>query len=246
MSDVVSAFAPGLFKGQHVWVSGASRGIGLAIALGFAKLGAQVVGTGLLALSSGEPKGENFTFRELDVRDRGAVRAFGASLPDLNVLVNAAGIARPKDEWKEEVYLEVMEVNLNSIMWTSNAVRAQLAATRGSILNIASMLSFLADPDVPAYCASKTGVMGLTRSLAYEFGKQGIRVNALAPGYHKTEMTRVHWENPVVEQTIAARAALKRWGTTDDLVGAAIFMASPAAQFVTGTTLPVDGGFVIG
>jgi NAD(P)-dependent dehydrogenase (short-subunit alcohol dehydrogenase family) len=131
-------------------------------------------------------------------------------------------------------------------MWSSTAARPLLANTGGSIINIASMLSYLGDPDVPAYCASKTGLLGLTRSLAFEFGGEGIRVNAIAPGYHKTEMTRVHWENPTVAQQIGNRSALKRWGTAEDVVGAALFLASPAAGFVTGTCLAVDGGYVIG
>jgi NAD(P)-dependent dehydrogenase (short-subunit alcohol dehydrogenase family) len=108
------------------------------------------------------------------------------------------------------------------------------------------MLSYLADVEVPAYCASKTGILGLTRALAHSFGVAGVRVNAIAPGYHRTDMTRALWESPASASKISARAALKRWGEAEDLVGAALFLASPAAAFVTGVTLPVDGGYMSG
>jgi NAD(P)-dependent dehydrogenase (short-subunit alcohol dehydrogenase family) len=245
MDDPTTSFRPDLFKGQRVLVSGATRGIGRGIARGFARLGAEVAAAGRSAADVASAD-DGISFHVVDARDRTALRSFVADQSGLNVLVNCAGIARPRDEYRDDVYLEVMGVNLNASMWTSTAARPLLAKTGGSIINIASMLSYLADPDVPAYCASKTGLLGLTRSLAFEFGREGIRVNAIAPGYHKTEMTRVHWENPKVAKKISDRAALKRWGTVEDVVGAALFLASPAAQFVTGTCLAVDGGYVIG
>jgi NAD(P)-dependent dehydrogenase (short-subunit alcohol dehydrogenase family) len=245
MDDVTASFRPDLFKGQHVIVSGGTRGIGLGIAEGFARLGATVDALGRSAEGASSDQG-GVTFHTVDARDRKALAAFVTGQPRLDILVNCAGIARPRDEYREDVYLEVMDVNLNAAMWTSMAARPLLARSGGSIVNIASMLSYLADPDVPAYCASKTGLLGLTRSLAFEFGRQGIRVNALAPGYHKTDMTRVHWENSEVERRIADRAALRRWGTVADVVGGTLFLAAPAARFITGTCLVVDGGFVIG
>jgi hypothetical protein len=125
------------------------------------------------------------------------------------------------------------------------AARPLLAKSKGSIVNVASMLSYVVDDAVPAYSASKTGLLGLTRTLAHRFGPQGIRVNAIAPGYHKTDMTKPLWSDPVPAGKIEAKAALKRWGTVEDLVGATIFFCSPAAAFVTATTLPVDGGYVV-
>ena len=108
------------------------------------------------------------------------------------------------------------------------------------------MLSYVVDDAVPAYSASKTGLLGLTRTLAHRFGpEEGIRVNAIAPGYHKTDMTKGLWSDPESAAKIAAKAALKRWGTVEDLVGTAVFLCSPAALFVTATTLPVDGGYVV-
>lgn len=245
MEDPTRSFRPDLLAGKRVIVSGGTRGIGLAFAKGFAALGAEVIATGRSAGEVSDP-GAGISLEVVDARDRSALKAFIAGQPRIDVLINCAGIGRIRDEYRDEVYLEVMEVNLNAAMWTSTAARPLLAKTGGSIINIASMLSYLGDPDVPAYSASKAGILGLTRSLAFEFGPEGIRVNAIAPGYHKTDMTRVHWENPVVAETIANRAALKRWGTAEDLVGAALFLASPAAAFVTATCLVVDGGYVVG
>ena len=128
-------------------------------------------------------------------------------------------------------------------MCLSRAAHPLLKASGGSILNIASMLSYLADPSVPSYTASKTGIVGLTRALAHQWGQDGIRVNAIAPGYHKTDMTKPLWSDPVAAAKIADRAAAKRWGTAEDLVGPALFLASDAASFVTGAVLPVDGGY---
>lgn len=250
MEHIIDCFHPTLFSGRRVLVSGASSGIGLAIAQGFAALGAEVFATGssqqkLDTLRSDGMLGP-IRFEQLDVRDAGAIQAFAMSLDRLDVLVNAAGVARPVEEYRDDVFCDVLDVNLTSAMRLSMAVRSLLEQSGGSIINIASMLSYLADGDVPAYCASKTGIVGLTRSLAHAFGGAGVRVNAIAPGYHRTNMTRVFWETPETAERISARSALKRWGEVDDLVGAALFLSSPAAAFITGVTLPVDGGYVSG
>jgi NAD(P)-dependent dehydrogenase (short-subunit alcohol dehydrogenase family) len=250
MQDITASFRPDLFAGTAIVVTGGSSGIGLAIAQGFARLGGTVTCLGSseqkLAAAQAAEENRGIRFERVDVRDLGAIRAFVGGLERLDVLVNAAGIARPTAEFEDETYLEVIDVNLNSQMRFAMAARPLLAATGGSIINIASMLSYVSDPDVPAYGASKAGVLGLTRHLAHAFGPEGIRVNAIAPGYHKTDMTKGLWTDPVAAGKIASRSALKRWGSVDDLVGAALFLSSPAAAFVTGADLPVDGGFVVG
>lgn len=249
MQDVLSAFRPDLFSGKSVVVSGGTSGIGLAIARGFSALGATVTGTGTsadkLAGVAADAANAGISFAKLDVRDRKAAEAFMAKLARLDVLVNAAGIARPDAEWNEDTYLDVIDVNLNSAMRLSMAAHDLLAKSRGVIINTASMLSYLADDSVPAYCASKTGIMGLTRALAHKFGPEGIRVNAIAPGYHKTNMTKALWDDPVPAEKIRVKTALKRWGSVDDLVGTALFLASPASAYLTAVTLPVDGGYVV-
>jgi len=250
MDQIKTTFRPDLFAGRRVLVSGASSGIGLAVARGFRDVGAEVIGTGSsaakLTTAKADTRNAGIRFEALDVRDPAAITGFVGALPGLDVLVNAAGIARPEAEFSETTYLEVIEVNLNSVMRLSMAARHHLAASRGSIVNFASMLSYLADPLVPAYGASKTGVVGLTRHLAHAFGPQGIRVNAISPGYHRTEMTRPLWSDPEAAARIAARSALKRWGEAEDLVGTVLFLASPAAAFLTGADIPVDGGYVTG
>ncbi|WP_428375861.1 SDR family NAD(P)-dependent oxidoreductase [Lichenicoccus sp.] len=250
MPDPIESFATGLFAGRHVLVSGGSSGIGLAVARGFARAGARVTATGTserkLAALRAEDADASVRFERLDVRDSQAISTFVDRLPGLDVLVNAAGVALPVREFDEDAYLTVIDVNLNSVMRLSMAARGKLRAAQGSIINFASMLSTLADPAVPAYGASKAGVLGLTRHLAHAFGPEGIRVNAVAPGYHRTDMTAGLWQDPVSEARIAARSALKRWGSAEDLVGACLFLASPAAGFVTGANLVVDGGYLSG
>ena len=250
MDDILATFRPDLFAGRTVLVSGASSGIGLAIARGFAACGASVVATGTsdakLDAARAETGDADIRFATLDVRDQRAVEAFIAAMERMDVLVNAQGVARPFDEFRDEVFRDVIDINLTSAMRLATAARPQLGRTRGAIINIASMLSYLGDAAVPAYGASKTGLLGLTRALAHAWGPDGIRVNAISPGYHRTEMTKPLWSEANSFEAIERHAALRRWGTTGDLVGAALFLASPAAAFITGADLPVDGGYVVG
>lgn len=236
-----------LLGGAHVAVSGGSSGIGLTLARAFAAAGCQVTATGSSAakLAGLDPQ-EGVRFERLDVRDRSAPAAFFAGMDRLDALINCQGIARPDAEWAEATFDEVIDVNLSSAQRMSEAAMPLLRASRGSIVNFASMLSFLADASVPAYTASKTGIVGLTRAQAHQYGPHGVRVNAVAPGYHRTDMTRPLWSAPSDEARIAGRSAMKRWGTTEDLVGPVMFLVSPLAGFVTGVTLPVDGGYVSG
>lgn len=249
-SAVIGSFSPGLFRDRQVLISGATSGIGLDLARGFQALGASVLATGSSARKletlHDDPLNDGIRFAQLDVRDDAAIRRTIDGMNRLDVLVNAAGIARPQEEYELASFLDVIDVNLNAAMRTATAARQKLGRNGGCIINYASMLSFLADADVPAYCASKTGLLGLTRALAHAFGVEGIRVNAIAPGYHKTDMTQALWSEPRHHDAIAGHTALKRWGSTTDLVGATLFLASPAASFITGICLPVDGGYSVG
>jgi len=248
MTNPVGAFSADFLEGKTVVVSGGTSGIGLAVAQGFASAGATVIATGssIERLEDAKASVSGVEFRQLDVRDGSAVDRFFGAIEALDVLVNCQGIARPDHEWNEDVFLDVMDVNLNSAMRLARAAFPLLKRSNGSIINFASMLSYLADESVPSYTASKTGIVGLTRAMAHKYGRDGVRVNAVAPGYHRTEMTRPLWSVPESEAKIADRSALKRWGTADDLVGPILFLCSPAANFVTGVTLPVDGGYSVG
>ncbi|HEY5206827.1 MAG TPA: SDR family oxidoreductase [Roseiarcus sp.] len=249
MDAILATFRPDLFAGKRVLISGGTSGIGLALSKGFARLGAEVTATGasrarlIAARADSEAKGVRFEL--LDVRDRKAIDAFVGGFKSPDALVNAAGVAKPGKEYEEADFLDVMDVNLNGVMRLSMAARPLLAKSKGAILNVASMLSYVVDDAVPAYSASRTGLLGLTRTLAHRFGPEGIWINAIAPGYHKTDMTKGLWTDPVPAKKIEAKAALKRWGTVDDLLGATIFFCSPAALFVTAASLPVDGGYVV-
>lgn len=237
------------FTGRHVLVIGGSSGIGAGIAAAFAQHGAQVTVTGATAAEVEAARQDGtlggVRVEPLDVRGDGAVSALLAAQPRLDVLVNCAGIIRRGEEHDPAVFAGVLDINLNGTMRTCAAARALLKASGGCIINTASMLSFFGGGLVPAYSASKGGVVQLTKSLAIAYAADGIRVNALAPGWIATRLTGALQEDQARSAAIIARTPLARWGTPADVAGAALFLASPWAAFVTGVVLPVDGGYLI-
>jgi len=182
---------------------------------------------------------------ELDVRDQRGIDALVTRLERLDVLVNAAGIIRRGAEHEPDMFAEVVDINLNGAMRVATACRPLLAASAGNVVNFASMLSFFGGGLVPAYSASKGGVAQLTKSLAIAWAKDGIRVNAVAPGWIDTPLTRPLVEDATRSAAILGRTPLGRWGTPEDICGPVMFLASSAAAFVTGVVLPVDGGYLI-
>ncbi|CAM3311260.1 SDR family NAD(P)-dependent oxidoreductase [Paracoccus nototheniae] len=234
-------------QGSRVLVTGGTGGIGGAIADAFHAAGAEVISTGateqeLEAARAERPAMEQ---RPLDVRDTAAVRSFVADLGSLDVVVNCAGIIRRGEELDADVFARVIDINLTGTMRVCEAARPLLAQSRGSIINIASMLSIFGGGLVPGYSASKGGISQLTKSLAIAYASDGIRVNAVAPGWIATPLTEALQNDPSRAQPILSRTPMARWGTPSDLQGIALFLASPHAAFMTGTVIPVDGGYSI-
>ena len=229
---------------RNVIITGGTRGIGRAIASAFAAQGDQVLATGVETELPANT--ENLKFARLDVRDGEAVEKLANNLLQLDVLINCAGILqRDNREHEVEGFEEVVDVNLLGTMRCCYACRDLLAKSHGCVLNMASMLTFFGSGPAPAYSASKGGVAQLTRSLAIAWADQQVRVNAIAPGWIETNLTRELTEDPDRSAAIVERTPLGRWGQVDDLTGAALFLCSAQAAFITGVILPVDGGYSV-
>ena len=234
---------------RHIFITGATSGIGEAIAQAFVRDGAQVIATGAteqeVQKASALANSKGIDFRVLDVRDDAAVQSMVKGIGELDVVVNCAGVIQRSLELEAEAFARTIDINLNGTMRVCAAAREGLKARRGCIVNTASMLSFFGGGLVPGYSASKGGVAQLTKSLAIAYADDGIRVNAVAPGWIATPLTQALQDDPQRAAPILARTPMKRWGTPADIAGPVMFLSSAQAQFVTGVILPVDGGYLI-
>lgn len=244
--------------GKVALVTGASRGLGRGIAAGLAEAGADVALLDRLECSGTAGEIENFGRRVCEIRrDLLGVKSGAAEeivgecvekLGGLDVLVNNAGIIRRAEalEFPEEDWEDVIGVNLGVVFYLSQAAARSFVAggKRGSIINLASVLSYQGGILVPSYSAAKGAVANLTRALANEWAGRGIRVNAIAPSYFTTELTENIREDPARSDVLLSRIPAGRYGEPEDLKGAAVFLASEASEYVHGTVLPVDGGWL--
>lgn len=227
--------------GKHVLITGGSGGIGGAFARAFLAHGARVTVADLVA-----PKTKSdlqMTYEILDVRSDTDVTALAARTETLDVVIHCAGRLVRWEEYKPDVFMDILDIHLIGNLRLANAFRPHLKATKGCLINIGSMYSYFGAPQVPAYAAAKTAIVSLTKSLAIAFAADGIRVNAIAPGWIKTEISRGGRENPEFNAKVVARIPGAEWAEPEDLAGTAIFLASPASRLITGVTIAVDGGY---
>ncbi len=233
------------FAGMTAVVIGASRaGIGAAIARAFKDSRAEVHITGVEENCAPEDAGR-FAYTRLDVTDTVAVRSYAEELSRIDILVNCAAITRRGEEMAPDVFSHVLDVNLAGSFRCAEAMHPALKAAKGVIINIASMYARFGSPRNPAYGSSKAGVEQLTKSLAIAWAPDGIRVNAVAPGFILTEQSARARQDPTFVTGVEARTPMGRWGQPSDIAGAVLFLASPAAAFMTGACLPVDGGYSV-
>jgi 2-deoxy-D-gluconate 3-dehydrogenase len=243
-------------SGQLAVVTGCRRGIGLAMTVALARAGADIIGVSASLEPRGSEaeqrvtaEGRTFTAHPTDLADPAAVAALAGDLAhrEVDILVNNAGTIRraPAAEHADEDWDHVLAVDLSAPFRLAREVgRGMVARGRGKIIFTASMLSFQGGLNVVSYTAAKSGIAGLTRALANEWAPHGVNVNAIAPGYIQTDNTQALQDDPDRSASIVGRIPAGRWGRPDDLAGATVFLASAAADYVHGTILAVDGGWL--
>jgi 3-oxoacyl-[acyl-carrier protein] reductase len=239
------------YSGASVVVTGGTSGIGLACALGYREAGADVLITGRKANAEDyDADLSGMTYRQLDVGNQQALLDLAASLDKLDILVNNAG-GSLGNEWEHEGFDESLSVNLASVFHLSTACKDLLASSEfpggASVVGIASMTSYFGFEWTPGYGPAKAGLVQLVKTLGMSWGNLGIRANAVAAGLTRSNLTAPMLDNmqEMVDETLK-RQGLKRTGVPEDIAAAVLFITSPAAAWITGQTLPVDGGFTIG
>jgi NAD(P)-dependent dehydrogenase (short-subunit alcohol dehydrogenase family) len=241
------------FKGATVLVTGGTSGIGAGIAAAYRDAGAEVLITGTRASAADyEDDLSAYRYLHLDIEDAASIDAVAAALSRLDVLVNNAGLALPSlglDEYQPEIFERAISMHLTGAYRMAHRCIDRLAVSQlpggGSIVGIASMASYFGIEVVPGYGAAKTGLVGLTRALAVHWARRNVRVNAVAAGLTESRMTAATIANPAWAAPTLARTPAGRHGVPLDIAGAVLFLTSAAASWITGQTLPVDGGYTI-
>ncbi|KIL52121.1 2-dehydro-3-deoxy-D-gluconate 5-dehydrogenase KduD [Jeotgalibacillus soli] len=242
-------------QGKTAVITGASRGLGAGIAKGLAKAGADIIGVGISDMSSTQEEveryGQTFTSIQMDISENGRPAQLKSEVLQqvdrVDIVVNNAGIIRRSaaEEYSDEDWSAVIQLNQNIVFQMCREFgKHMIDMGGGKIINIASMLSFQGGLRVPAYTASKHAVAGVTKSFANEWASRNVCVNAIAPGYMETDNTVPIREDEQRNSFITSRIPAGRWGKPEDLQGAAIFLASPASNYVSGHILCVDGGWM--
>jgi NAD(P)-dependent dehydrogenase (short-subunit alcohol dehydrogenase family) len=235
------------FSGRTVLVTGGVSGIGAATSLAFKRAGANVIACGLtveeLTAARGDTRFEGIEIEPLDVTDRVAVDALLGGLKSLDFVVNSAGTIRRDSEHDPDVFDQVLDVNLSGGMRVCAAARPLLRASHGAIVFVASVMSFFGGPRQPAYSASKGAVRNLTMSLACAYAVDGIRVNAVAPGWVITNLSRGAREDETRNAQIMSRIPMGRWAEPAEIADPILFLCSDAARYMSGTVMLVDGGY---
>jgi 2-deoxy-D-gluconate 3-dehydrogenase len=245
-------------EGKIALVTGSRRGIGKAMALALAEAGADIIGVSASQEKTGSQVerevralGRDFRGYACDFSDRKALYAFikqvQADFPAIDILVNNAGIGFGKRavEYPDEYWDKTIEINLSAQFILSREIgKGMVARGQGKIIFIASVLMFQGGILIPDYAASKGGVGQLAKALANEWAKKGVNVNAIAPGYIRTDLTQVLSDDPQRAQAILARIPAGHWGNPEDLKGAVVYLASPASNYAHGSILTVDGGWM--
>ena len=235
------------YAGRRALVTGGTSGIGRAVSLAFAAAGAEVIATGVgaeeLAAAKADPAFAGIRVEALDVTDKAAIDQLIGGLDGLDFVCTSAGIIQRDTEHDPDVFDRVVNVNLSGSMRVASAARPLLARRHGAIVFIGSVMSFFGGPRQPAYSASKGAIRNLTMSLGCAYAVDGIRVNAVAPGWVVTNLSKGARDNPERNAHILARTPMNRWADPAEIADPVLFLCSDAARFMTGTVMLVDGGF---
>ncbi|MBC7520817.1 MAG: SDR family oxidoreductase [Sandarakinorhabdus sp.] len=232
-------------NGKKALVTGGSQGIGYAVAAALRDQGASVTVTGTRSsFADYDDPLEGVAYVQADLGDPAQRAALAAQIGGLDILVNNAGTGR-RNEYDQDAFEAVIDINLNAVMDLSVRLFPALKAVKGSVVNVGSLASFLALREAPAYTASKAGLLGLTRALGDKWALEGVRVNLVAPGFIATRMTAPMRADAGYEARLLKSVPMRRWGEAHEVADAILFLASPAASYITGQSLAIDGGLML-